>query len=166
MKQKRQNCKYCGNQIDAKTTRKQFCSPKCRVYWNRESGAENPLEAPIPYIPPPKREVVEQVVKDFTKPTNEVKPAGQPKTNYVVNAPNKTEQRAKLSSILSPSTAKKPVLGNTDAEYQAYMDDMASCNDPKEVEVILKDINLDKKLHQHQKEILKRIGYSLINQLK
>lgn len=37
MKKKRETCKYCGEKMDAKTTRQEFCSPKCRVYWNREN---------------------------------------------------------------------------------------------------------------------------------
>jgi ribosomal protein L24E len=37
MKKKRETCKYCGEKMDAKTTRQEFCSDKCRVYWNREN---------------------------------------------------------------------------------------------------------------------------------
>jgi hypothetical protein len=51
------------------------------------------LSAGIPNIPPSKREVVEQVIKDFSKPTNEVKPKEQPKTNFTINA-NKKEALA------------------------------------------------------------------------
>lgn len=40
MKYKRENCKYCGEKMEAKTTRAEFCSNKCRVYWNRENVTE------------------------------------------------------------------------------------------------------------------------------
>lgn len=35
MKEKIEKCRYCGTFLEAKTTRKFFCSTKCRVYWNR-----------------------------------------------------------------------------------------------------------------------------------
>lgn len=37
MKKKRDNCKYCNEPMDAKTTRKEFCSVKCKVYWHRDN---------------------------------------------------------------------------------------------------------------------------------
>lgn len=37
MKQKNTNCKYCNKPMDAKTTRKVFCSVKCKVYWHRDN---------------------------------------------------------------------------------------------------------------------------------
>lgn len=37
MKKKRDNCKYCDEPMDAKTTRKEFCSVKCKVYWHRDN---------------------------------------------------------------------------------------------------------------------------------
>ena len=40
MKKKRETCKYCGKKIEPKTTRGEFCSDKCRVYWNRESKGQ------------------------------------------------------------------------------------------------------------------------------
>lgn len=43
------------------------------------------LSAGIPNISPSKREVVEQVIKDFSKPTNEVKPKEQPKSNFTID---------------------------------------------------------------------------------
>lgn len=42
MKVKREDCKYCGQKIEAKTTRQEFCSSKCRVYWNRQQ--KNPMD--------------------------------------------------------------------------------------------------------------------------
>lgn len=36
MKFKKEKCKYCGSELESKTTRKVFCSSKCRVYWNRD----------------------------------------------------------------------------------------------------------------------------------
>ena len=36
MKEKKTNCKYCNSEMQPKTTRQEFCSAKCRVYWNRE----------------------------------------------------------------------------------------------------------------------------------
>lgn len=39
MKKKRDNCKYCNEPMDAKTTRKEFCSVKCKVYWHRDNEA-------------------------------------------------------------------------------------------------------------------------------
>tara|TARA_R110000868_G_scaffold90367_1_gene250994 strand:+ start:354 stop:668 length:315 start_codon:yes stop_codon:yes gene_type:complete len=45
MKIKKENCKYCGEKLEAKTTRREFCSNKCKVYWHRESAAT------IEYVP-------------------------------------------------------------------------------------------------------------------
>jgi ribosomal protein L24E len=49
MKEKNKTCKYCSKEIEAKTTRQEFCSPKCRVYWNRE---KNVAEVEIPKSTP------------------------------------------------------------------------------------------------------------------
>lgn len=38
MKHKAEKCEYCGADLQAKTTRKKFCSSKCRVYANREGN--------------------------------------------------------------------------------------------------------------------------------
>lgn len=35
MRQRLENCKYCSKKLEG-TTRKEFCSTKCRVYYNRE----------------------------------------------------------------------------------------------------------------------------------
>ncbi len=51
------------------------------------------LSGSIPHIPPSKREVVEQVVKDLTKPTNEVKPKEQPKSNFTIDTRPKDEPK-------------------------------------------------------------------------
>lgn len=37
MKQKKERCKYCNEKMVAKTTRAEFCSKKCKVYWHREN---------------------------------------------------------------------------------------------------------------------------------
>ena len=37
MKQRLENCKYCNDKLVNGTTRREFCSEKCRVYWNREN---------------------------------------------------------------------------------------------------------------------------------
>lgn len=68
MKQKKDKCKYCGGKLEAKTTRMEFCSAKCRVYWNRENvNDEKAFEVPIPHIPASKREIVKQVLDDSAK---------------------------------------------------------------------------------------------------
>lgn len=36
MIKKRECCKYCGEKMDSKTAKKEFCSDTHRVYWNRE----------------------------------------------------------------------------------------------------------------------------------
>lgn len=33
---KKEVCEYCNEKMEAKYRSKRFCSPKCRVYWNRE----------------------------------------------------------------------------------------------------------------------------------
>ena len=53
------------------------------------------LSGAIPHIPPSKREIVEQVVKDFTKPTNEIKPKDQPKSNFAIDTRPKTLDQLK-----------------------------------------------------------------------
>ena len=51
MDEKKEKCKRCGVNIEPKTKRAEFCSPKCKVYWHRE----NPKIKPpiINYTPPP-----------------------------------------------------------------------------------------------------------------
>jgi hypothetical protein len=47
MKKKKEKCKYCSADLEAKTTRREFCSNKCKVYWHRENKvAFNSLAAP------------------------------------------------------------------------------------------------------------------------
>lgn len=48
MKFKKEKCKYCGSDLESKTTRKEFCSSKCRVYWNRDQKAAQQKEPPAP----------------------------------------------------------------------------------------------------------------------
>jgi hypothetical protein len=55
MKRKKEKCKYCQKDLEARTTRKEFCSSKCRVYWNRDQqagkGATVEQPKPIPAKP-------------------------------------------------------------------------------------------------------------------
>lgn len=67
MKEKKITCKYCEGKMEAKTTRQEFCSDKCRVYWNREN---------------PKVKVVNLNENTHTA-SNKTKSA--PKTNFTVN---------------------------------------------------------------------------------
>ena len=57
MKKKKETCKYCGEKIEPKTTRQEFCGSKCRVYWNREKELEKLL--------PPQTNVGRKVVNDM-----------------------------------------------------------------------------------------------------
>ena len=34
---KKEICEYCQENMEAKYRNKRFCSPRCRVYWNREN---------------------------------------------------------------------------------------------------------------------------------
>ena len=43
MIQKIENCLYCGNKMESITAKKKFCSPKCKVYFNREKKVEKIL---------------------------------------------------------------------------------------------------------------------------
>lgn len=47
MKVKKEKCKYCGSDLESKTTRKEFCSSKCRVYWNRDQKTVAVAPAPV-----------------------------------------------------------------------------------------------------------------------
>ena len=40
MKKRIEKCKYCNKKLEDGTTRKSFCSDKCRVYWHRENGVK------------------------------------------------------------------------------------------------------------------------------
>jgi len=42
--EKRDNCEYCENPMEAKYRNKRFCSDKCRIYWNREKDAIKLME--------------------------------------------------------------------------------------------------------------------------
>lgn len=67
MKQRLENCKYCGKKLEDGTTRKEFCSDIHRVYWHRE----NP----------------KVTLKNFNNKTNEVSDVTKPAetTNYTIN---------------------------------------------------------------------------------
>ncbi len=54
MKKKNENCKYCGDKLEAKTTRREFCSNKCKVYWHRENPVLEPI---ITYKPTSEKSV-------------------------------------------------------------------------------------------------------------
>lgn len=100
-------CKNCGIKIENTPGRrpKEFCSDNCRAKnWQKKNAKKkevNPLEVPVKHIPPSKREVVEQVVKDFTKPTNEVKPKEQPKSNFTIDTrPENPHKQQELSNFM------------------------------------------------------------------
>lgn len=44
MKIRAAKCKYCQTDFTEGTTRKTFCSSRCRVYWHRENPKESRLE--------------------------------------------------------------------------------------------------------------------------
>jgi len=74
MKYKKETCKYCGGKMKAKTTRAEFCSPNCKVYWHRE----NPKET----------------LKNFNKQSNGTTKdytEKQPETNFSINTMPKRE---------------------------------------------------------------------------
>lgn len=56
MKEKKSKCKYCSCDLEAKTTRREFCSPKCKVYWHRGKKAPQKPLAPQEQRIPPKTE--------------------------------------------------------------------------------------------------------------
>ncbi len=72
--EKRKNCLYCEKEMDAVYRNKKFCSDKCRVYFGRENKVVISNDVSV---------------KDATKPTNEIKPPKQPKTNYSINTAKK-----------------------------------------------------------------------------
>jgi len=49
VKKKRETCKYCDGKLEAKTTRREFCSPKCKVYWHRDNSKIEPIEKDAEY---------------------------------------------------------------------------------------------------------------------
>lgn len=61
-------------------------------YWWKNKPQFEPTSS-VKHIPPSKMEVVEQVVKDLTKPTNEVKPKEQPKSNFTIDTRPKDEPK-------------------------------------------------------------------------
>lgn len=67
MKFKKEKCKYCDKDLESKTTRKEFCSSKCRVYWNRDQRAakQKPVKIEPQKSIPPKRSK-----KETAPPTN------------------------------------------------------------------------------------------------
>lgn len=86
------NCLNCSAPLSHTPGRrpKKFCSSSCRVKHclkKKKAGKEVP---PTPVIVPQKPKTQ---VKDLTKPTNEIKPAEQPKTNYTVNTAEEKKPR-------------------------------------------------------------------------
>jgi tRNA(Ile2) C34 agmatinyltransferase TiaS len=57
MKFKKEKCKYCDKDLESKTTRKEFCSSKCRVYWNRDQKVEASLPVK-PIAPKPSKKEI------------------------------------------------------------------------------------------------------------
>jgi len=90
MKKKKESCKYCGEKLDAKTTRAEFCSPKCKVYWHRE----NP----------------KVVLKNFNKQstgTTKNYTEKQPETNYSINTMPKKEDFEDVTEFWAARTEWK-----------------------------------------------------------
>jgi hypothetical protein len=45
---KKEVCEYCEEKMDAVYRNKRFCSPRCRVYWNRENKTPAQVLPPLP----------------------------------------------------------------------------------------------------------------------
>ena len=67
MREKRENCKYCDKKLEDGTTRKEFCSDKCRVYWNRDQKAidKHIANSGKPIITPTVQIMKETAIKDI-----------------------------------------------------------------------------------------------------
>ena len=65
MKEKKQKCKYCGGDLNARTTRREFCSNKCKVYWHRENKFEKEIEKILdnPKFKEIKKETLKQIIE-------------------------------------------------------------------------------------------------------
>jgi UDP-N-acetylmuramyl pentapeptide synthase len=96
MKYKKETCKYCGGKMKAKTTRAEFCSPNCKVYWHRE----NPKETLKNFNKQPNckvywyRENPKETLKNFNKQSNGTTKdytEKQPETNFSINTMPKRE---------------------------------------------------------------------------
>lgn len=68
------DCLNCGKELNHVPGRreKKFCNANCRVAFFYKKN-------------PKKKTAAKTVVKDYTKPTNEVKPPEQPKTNHTID---------------------------------------------------------------------------------
>lgn len=84
-------CPVCEKEFISKTGRrpKKFCSDSCKVrFWNSKK----------------------KKVQDLTKPTNEVKPTEQPKSNYVATVePDVQGKIAAYEAELEASTSNAPI---------------------------------------------------------
>ena len=83
-------CKNCNKelvQIPGKRG-KQFCNSTCRSnYWQKSKRSTDNLIKPTLKI------------IDLTKPTGEIKPHEQPKTNFAINTTTKSENLAKIDEL-------------------------------------------------------------------
>jgi len=69
MIKKRDKCLYCGSKMESITAKKKFCSPKCKVYWNREHSAKA-KEKKEPNPKPTEPEMPQKQVYQEEKPKN------------------------------------------------------------------------------------------------
>ncbi len=107
MIQKVENCIYCNKKMESKTAKKRFCSDKCRVYYNRESGEANKQKNT--------NDTQRQIVQNLTKE--------QPTSNFHVNTTNNNEEI--LRKIAQYTNSMDSVVGEKyKSKYKKIIDNL------------------------------------------
>jgi len=104
MKEKKINCKYCGGKLEAKTTRREFCSNKCKVYWHRELAA-NVVQEYSPMFHPTSAANIEKFNEAFKQSFD--KQVNPPKENNAVSTKVMSDMERRIEELKQDYLNKK-----------------------------------------------------------
>lgn len=103
---KHTHCKYCKSEMEAKYRNKIFCSPKCRVYFNRELFRAKPDLPIIQVAQYPKDEIsavpfdVGELLKQIESIRKETIPPERNKNSFTKKV-WENDQKKRVEDILS-----------------------------------------------------------------
>jgi len=130
-------CLNCEKEFEPKRETAKYCSVNCRVRYNQKNGKKNAVSK---FQMQALYNEVLSMVRDLSKPTNEIKPFEQPKTNYSINT--------------APLNLTQPQAGKSFEQFKA---EKQECESEESWEKLKQEI-LSSWLTKKQKDLL--IKYS------
>jgi hypothetical protein len=132
-------CLYCEEEFEPKRETAKYCSDSCRVMYNRKYGKKNVVTK---FQMQTLYNEIRSMVNDLNKPTNQIKPQEQPKTNYFVD------------------TTPKPIQPQMSQEG-AYIQELRDAKTISEIQAISAAIKADTLLPQPTKNRLQTFAIDL-----